>query len=83
VDLLWELNQKDKQENFSERGEEESNRKVMINTNENDNLFPKVQFRRTYSTLRRPRRSGLFQPFPSLKWSLRLVECFFLISRVT
>jgi hypothetical protein len=39
VDLLWELTQKDKQENFRKRGEGESNRKVMINTNESGNLF--------------------------------------------
>jgi hypothetical protein len=44
VDLLWELTQKDKQENYRERGEEESNCKVMINTNEHDNLFLKVWF---------------------------------------
>jgi hypothetical protein len=34
-----------------ERIEEESNRKVMINTNEHNNLFPKVRFQRTYSPL--------------------------------
>jgi hypothetical protein len=49
-----------KQENFRERGEEESNRKVMINTNEHNDLFPEVRFQRTYSPLRRPHRSGLF-----------------------
>jgi hypothetical protein len=59
--------EKDKQENFRERGEEESNHKVMVNINEHDNLFPEVRFRRTYSPLRMPCRSGLFQPFPSLK----------------
>jgi hypothetical protein len=32
------------QENFRERGEEESNRKVMINTNEHNDLFPEVRF---------------------------------------
>jgi hypothetical protein len=31
-----------------ERVEEESNRKVMINTNEHNDLFPEVRFERTY-----------------------------------
>jgi hypothetical protein len=53
-----------------ERGDEESNRKIMINTNEHNDLFPDVRFRRTYSPLRRPRRSGLFQPFLSLNGHL-------------
>jgi hypothetical protein len=66
-----------------ERGEEESNQKVIINTNEHNDLFPKVWFQKTYSPLWRPRRPGLFQPFHSLKRSLRSVECFSLISRVT
>jgi hypothetical protein len=64
-------------------GMEKSNRKVIINTNEHDDLFPEVRLRRTYSTSRRPRRLGLFQPFPSLRMPLRPVECFSLISRVT
>jgi hypothetical protein len=46
----------------------------MINTNEHDDLFPKVWFRRTYSSLRRPRRLGLFQLFASLKRAPRPVE---------
>jgi hypothetical protein len=33
------------------------------------------------SLLRCPHSMGLFQPFPSLKWSLRPVECFFSISK--
>jgi hypothetical protein len=38
-------NSKDyEQENFRERGKEESNHRVMINTNEHDNLFPEVRF---------------------------------------
>jgi hypothetical protein len=73
----------DKQENFRVMGEKESNRKVMINTKEHDDLFPEVRFQSTYFLFRRPCKLGLFQPFPSLKWSLRPVECFFLISRVT
>jgi hypothetical protein len=32
------------QENFRERGEEESNRKIMINTNEHNDLFLEVRF---------------------------------------
>jgi hypothetical protein len=31
-----------------ERGEGELNRKVMINTNEHDDLFPEVRFQRTH-----------------------------------
>jgi hypothetical protein len=38
-------NSKDcEQENFRERGEEETNRRVMINTNEHDDLFLEVRF---------------------------------------
>jgi hypothetical protein len=38
-------NSKDcEQENFRERREEESNHRVMINTNEHDDLFPEVRF---------------------------------------
>jgi hypothetical protein len=32
--------------------------------------FTEVRFLQTYSTLRWSQRPGLFQPFPSLKWSL-------------
>jgi hypothetical protein len=32
------------QGNFIERGEEEPNHRLMINTNEHDDLFPKVWF---------------------------------------
>jgi hypothetical protein len=67
-----------------ERGEREETNPVMkINTNEQGDLFPEVRFQGTYSPLRRPQRSGLFQPFSSLNQSLRPVECFFLITRVT
>jgi hypothetical protein len=62
---------------------EETNRVMKININEHSDLFPVVWFQRTYSPLRRPQRSGLFQPFLSLNRSLRPVECFFLITRVT
>jgi hypothetical protein len=89
--MTLEANSKDcKQENLErERGEEESNRKIMINTNEHKDLFPDVWFRRTYSPLRRPHRSGLFQPFPSLKRSLRprkdhhTLRCLLLALQVT
>jgi hypothetical protein len=33
--------------------------------------FTEVRFLQTYSPLRWSQRPGLFQPFPSLKWSLR------------
>jgi hypothetical protein len=69
------------QENIDEVGKE-SNCRIMINTNEHNDLFPEVRFRRTYSPLKRPQRPGLSQPFPSLKRSLRPVECLFLISRI-
>src|SRR6187455_2295998 len=36
--------------------------------------FTEVRFSQTYSPLRRPQRPGLFQPFPSLKRSLRPSE---------
>ena len=62
---------------------EETNRMVKINTSGHGDLFLEVRFQRTYSPLRRPQRLGLFQPFPSLIRSLRPVECFFLITRVT
>jgi hypothetical protein len=73
------------QENFEREREEreETNRMVMINTNEHDDLFPEDWSQWTYSPLRRPQRLSLFQPFLSLNRSLRPVECFFLISRVT
>jgi hypothetical protein len=72
------------QENFREREDrKETNRVLKINTNEHGDLFPEVRFQETYSPLRRPQRSGLFQPFPSLNQSLRSVGCFFLITRVT
>jgi hypothetical protein len=71
------------QENFRERREGETNQEMKINTNGQCDLFFEVRFRRTYCPLRRPQRSGLFQPFPSLNRSLRPVECFFLITRVT
>jgi hypothetical protein len=64
-----------------ERGE--TNRVMKINTNEHDDLFPEVRFQGTYSPLRRPQRTCLFQHFPSPNLSLRPVECFFLITLVT
>jgi hypothetical protein len=41
--------------------------------------FTEVRFLQTYSPLRWSQRPGLFQPFPSLKRSLRLSELFSLI----
>jgi hypothetical protein len=45
--------------------------------------FTEVRFLQTYSPLRWSQRSGLFQPFPSLKRSPRPSEFFSLIKRVT
>jgi hypothetical protein len=41
--------------------------------------FTEVRFLKTYSPLRWSQRSGLFQPFPSLKRSLRPSELLFSI----
>jgi hypothetical protein len=40
--------------------------------------FTEVRFSQTYSPLRWSQRPGLFQPFPSLKWSLRPSELLLL-----
>jgi hypothetical protein len=45
--------------------------------------FTEVRFLQTYSPLRWSQRPGLFQPFPSLKWSLRPSELLFSITRDT
>jgi hypothetical protein len=45
--------------------------------------FTEVRFLQTYSPLRWSQRPGLFQPFPSLKRSLRPSELPSLISWVT
>jgi hypothetical protein len=45
--------------------------------------FPEVRFLQTYSPLRWSQRPGLFQPFPSLKRSLRPSELLFSIKRDT
>jgi hypothetical protein len=45
--------------------------------------FTEVRFLQTYSPLRWSRRPCLFQPFPSLKWSLRPSELLFSIKRNT
>jgi hypothetical protein len=42
--------------------------------------FTEVRFLQTYSPLRWSQRPGLFQPFPSLKWSLGPSELFFSIT---
>jgi hypothetical protein len=36
--------------------------------------FTEVRFLQTYSPLMRPQRPGLFQPLPSLNWSLGPIE---------
>ena len=43
--------------------------------------FTEVRFSQTYSPLRWSQRPGLFQPFPSLKWSLGPSELLFSIKR--
>jgi hypothetical protein len=45
--------------------------------------FTEVRFLQTYSPLRWSQRPGLFQPFPSLKWSPRPSELLFSIKRNT
>jgi hypothetical protein len=45
--------------------------------------FTEVRFLQTYSPLRWSQRPGLFQPFPSLKRSLRPSELLFSIKRDT
>jgi hypothetical protein len=45
--------------------------------------FTEVRFLQTYSPLRWSQRPGLFQPFPSFKWSPRPSELFSLIKQVT
>jgi hypothetical protein len=45
--------------------------------------FTEVQFLQTHSLLRWSQRPGLFQPFPSLKRSLRPSELLFSIKRDT
>jgi hypothetical protein len=45
--------------------------------------FTEVRFLETYSPLRWSQRPGLFQPFPSLKRSLRPSELLFSITRDT
>src|SRR5688572_3050901 len=45
--------------------------------------FTEVRFLQTYSPLRWSQRPGLFQPFPSLKRSLRPSELLFSIKRNT
>jgi hypothetical protein len=45
--------------------------------------FTEVRFLQTYSLLRWSQRPGLFQPFPSLKRSLRPSDLLYLIKRNT
>jgi hypothetical protein len=78
TDNFWEPTQKVVSKRTLEREKrKETNRVIKININGHDDLFPEVRFQRTYSPLRRPQRSGIFQPFPSLNQSLRPLECFF------
>jgi hypothetical protein len=83
ADNFWELTQTNVSKRTSSERGEKTNQIVKIDTNGYSDLFLEVRFQRTYSLLRRPQRSGLFQHFPSLNRSLRPVEFFFLITRVT
>jgi hypothetical protein len=47
-----------------------------IRADDTEICFTKVRFLQTYSPLRWSQRPGLFQPFPSLKRSLRRSEPF-------
>jgi hypothetical protein len=70
------------QENL-ERGEEEPNHRIMPTQMNTTIWFPRFGSEKLTPPLRRPQRPSLFQPFPSIKRSLRPIECFFLISRIT
>jgi hypothetical protein len=60
------------------------NPKERAKTNERNRVddtvicFTEIRFLQTYAPLRWSQRLSLFQPFPSLKWSLRSSELFFL-----
>jgi hypothetical protein len=66
----------------SERERAKTNHK-RIRADDTVICFIEVRFLQTYSPLSWPQRPGLFQPFPSLKRSLRPSELPSLISRVT
>jgi hypothetical protein len=67
--------------NESERGREN---KSQANKEWDTRIcFTEVRFSQTYSPLRWSQRPGLFQPFPSLKRSLRPSELLFSIKRNT
>jgi hypothetical protein len=70
--------------NISESEKERVKNKSRANK-ERDTMicFTEVRFLQTYSPLRWSQRPGLFQPFPSLKRSLRPSELLFSIKRNT
>jgi hypothetical protein len=65
--------------------EREGEKQIKSNNKEGDTriCFTEVRFLQTYSPLRWSQRPGLFQPFPSLKWSLGPSELLFSIKRDT
>jgi hypothetical protein len=64
---------------------EREGKKQIAANKERDTMicFTEVRFLQTYSLLRWSQRPGLFQPFPSLKRSLRPSELLFSIKRDT
>jgi hypothetical protein len=70
----YEINHKKENER---EGEEETNRKVEINTKNTTTCFLRFRSEERTSLLRSLLRMGLFQPFPSLKWSRSPAESFF------
>jgi hypothetical protein len=63
--------------------ERAKNKSQANRTNDTVICFIEVRFLQTYSPLRWSQRPGLFQPFPSLKRSLRPSELLFSIKRDT
>jgi hypothetical protein len=55
---------------------------VEINTNEHG-VFYRGSVPKNLVPVEQATKAGLFQPFPSINWSIRPVECFSLITWVT
>jgi hypothetical protein len=69
--------------NITESEREGENKSQANKADDTVICFTEVRFLQTYSPLRWSQRPGLFQPFPSLKWSLRSSELLFSINRDT
>jgi hypothetical protein len=69
--------------NINESAREGENKSQANKERDTRICFTEVRFLQTYSPLRWSQRPGLFQPFPSLKRSLRLSELLFSIKRNT